>query len=322
LLLEKKELSWLITKTMTDQYGRGNLMNVKEWHEYSEEEILQANIEKYQRDDIVKFYADYEEPRYAYIEYEIILAAVLKALREKLGRPVRAVDMCGGAGKAAFVIKSIQPDSEVTLVDLSDKMLEIARQRAAKLGLKDLNIVAADAFSFLQQDVEFDLFVYSSALHHFKDPVNLLRLSADRMSPKGLITVIAEPSSLIGSRRFRFFRFLAASSDYKVRAIKECFQQKFKGKPAGEEIDIAEYHYTGIDDHQLCRDLVSVGLHPLMHLRYPTGGELKTIKIMPYLGLCWAFGTILCLSPDDYRANVEPMKQYIKKQLPFRIRFY
>ena len=93
-------------------------MSSKDWHEYSEDEILQANIEKYQRDDIVKFYEDFEEPRYTYIEYQIILAAVLRALRQKLGRPVRAVDMCGGAGKAAFIIKSIQPDSEVTLVDL------------------------------------------------------------------------------------------------------------------------------------------------------------------------------------------------------------
>jgi hypothetical protein len=39
-------------------------MSSKDWHEYSEDEILQANIEKYQRDDIVKFYEDFEEPRY------------------------------------------------------------------------------------------------------------------------------------------------------------------------------------------------------------------------------------------------------------------
>jgi ubiquinone/menaquinone biosynthesis C-methylase UbiE len=298
-------------------------MSSKKWHEYSEDEILQANIEKYQRDDIVKFYEDFEEPRYTYIEYQIILAAVLKALREKLGRPVRAVDMCGGAGKAAFVIKSIQPDSEVSLVDLSDKMLNVARQRAAKLGLEDLNIVEADAFSFLEQDVEYDLFVYSSALHHFKDPVNLLKVSADRMNPKGMIVTIADPTTLIKSRRYRFFQFLATKRDVKLHLVKQCFQRRVKkAATADEEFDVAEYQtYTGIDDHQLCRDLASIDLYPLLHLRYPAGEPYMT-KIMPYLGLCWAFSTVICLSPDDYQANVELMKQEIKSQLPFRIRFF
>lgn len=298
-------------------------MSSKEWHEYSEEEILKANIEKYQRDDIVKFYEDFEEPRYTYIEYQIILAAVLKALREKLGRPVKAVDMCGGAGKAAFVIKSIQPDSEVTLVDLSDKMLNIARQRAAKLGLEDINIVEADAFSFLEKDIEYDLFVYSSALHHFKDPINLLKVSAGRMNPKGMIVTIADPTTLIKSRRYRFFQFLATNRDVKRHMIKECFQRRFKRLPAaGEEFDVAEYQtYTGIDDHRLCRDLAGINLHPLLHLRYPAGEPYMT-KIMPYLGLCWAFSTVLCLSPGDYQAHVGEMKQSIKSQLPFRIYFY
>lgn len=297
-------------------------MSSKDWHEYSEDEILQANIEKYQRDDIVKFYEDFEEPRYTYIEYQIILSAVLEALREKLGRPVKAVDMCGGAGKAAFIIKSIQPDSEVTLVDLSDKMLNIARQRAARLGLTDLNIVEADAFSFLEQDVEYDLFVYSSALHHFKDPINLLKVSAGRMNPQGMIVTIADPSTLIKSRRYRFFQFLATNREVKRRLIKECFQRRARKVPAaGEEFDVAEYQtYTGIDDHRLCQDLKQKDLHTLLHLRYPAGEPYMT-KIMPYLGLCWAFSTVLCLSPDDYQAQVGKMKQDIKSQLPFRIRF-
>lgn len=298
-------------------------MSSKDWHEYSENEILQANIDKYQRDDIVKFYEDFEEPRYTYIEYQIILAAVLKALREKLGRPVRAADMCGGAGKAAFVIKSIQPDSEVTLVDLSDKMLNIARQRANKLGLEDLNIVEADAFSFLEQDIEYDLFVYSSALHHFKDPINLLKISSGRMNPKGMIVTIADPTTLIKSRRYRFFQFMATNQDAKRRMIKGCFQRRVKKSPsAGEEFDVAEYQtYTGINDHQLCQNLARVDLYPLLHLRYPAGEPYMT-KIMPYLGLCWAFSTVLCPSPEEYKDEIQLMKKDIRSQLPFRIRFY
>jgi ubiquinone/menaquinone biosynthesis C-methylase UbiE len=298
-------------------------MSSKDWHEYSENEILQANIEKYQRDDIVKFYEDFEEPRYSYIEYEVILAAVLKALRQRLNRPVRAVDMCGGAGKAAFVIKSIQPDSDVTLVDLSDKMLNIARERAARLGLEDLHIVEADAFSFLEQDTEYDLFVYSSALHHFKDPVELLGLSAGRMNPQGMIVTIADPTTLIKSRRYRFFQFLATNREIKRHLIKECFQRRANKLPAeGQSFDVAEYQtYTGINDHQLCQKLSQVDLHTLLHLRYPAGEPYMT-KIMPYLGLCWAFSTVLSLNPADYQPEVQFMKKEISSKLPFRIRFF
>lgn len=298
-------------------------MSSKDWHEYSENEILQANIEKYQRDDIVKFYEDFEEPRYSYIEYEIILAVVLRALRQRLGRPVRAVDMCGGAGKAAFVIKSIQPDSDVTLVDLSDKMLNIARQRAARLGLDDLHIIEANAFSFLEQDNEYDLFVYSSALHHFKDPVELLGLSAGRMNPQGMIVTIADPTTLIKSRRYRFFQFLATNWETKRHLIKECFQRRAAKLPAdGQSFDVAEYQtYTGINDHQLCQNLSQANLHTLLHLRYPAGEPYMT-KIMPYLGLCWAFSTVLCLSPAEYQHEVQLMKKEISSELPFRIRFF
>lgn len=298
-------------------------MSSKDWHEYSENEILQANIEKYQRDDIVKFYEDFEEPRYSYIEYEVILAVVLKVLRQRLNRPVRAVDMCGGAGKAAFVIKSIQPDSDVTLVDLSDKMLNIARERAARLGLEDLHIVEADAFSFLEQDTEYDLFVYSSALHHFKDPVELLGLSAGRMNPQGMIVTIADPTTLIKSRRYRFFQFLATNREIKRHLIKECFQRRAGKIPAdGQSFDVAEYQtYTGINDHQLCKNLSRVDLQTLLHLRYPAGEPYMT-KIMPYLGLCWAFSTVLCLSPAEYQHEVQLMKKEISSELPFRIRFF
>ena len=45
-------------------------------------------------------------------------------------------------------------------------------------------------------------------------------------------------------------------------------------------------------------------------------------KIMPYLGLCWAFSTVLCASPTEYQHQVQHMKKEISSELPFRIRFF
>ena len=95
-------------------------MNNKRWEDFSEEEILEANIAKYEQDEIVQFYEDFDEPRYSYIEYEVIFTSVLETMRKKLGRPVRAVDMCGGAGKGPY-FEGLQPDCQVTLVDLFEK---------------------------------------------------------------------------------------------------------------------------------------------------------------------------------------------------------
>lgn len=294
----------------------------KDWHEYSEEEILQANIEKYQREEIVKFYQDYEEPRYTYVEYEIILQSVLNTLRQYLGRSVRAVDMCGGAGKAAFMIKSIQPDSQVTLVDLSDKMLEIARQRAHTTGIGDIHIVEADALSFLDREEDFDLFVYSSALHHFKDPVGLLQFTTRRLAPGGMIVTIADPTLLIKSGRYRAFQFLAANIQGKRSMIQECLRQRRRKTPSGSpDFDVAEYQtYTGIDDHQFRKQLQNINLHPLLHLRYPAGEPYMT-KIMPYLGLCWAFSMVLCREAHAYQDQCPGMKDEIRAGLPFRFQF-
>ena len=129
----------------------------------------------------------------------------------------------------------------------------------------------------MEQDNEYDLFVYSSALHHFKNPVELLELSAGRMHPQGMIVSIADPTTLIKSRRYRFFQFLATNREIKRHLIKECFQRMAKRSPAQKtDFDLAEYQtYTGIDDHQLCQDLSGVNLHPLLHCLLYTSYSLS-----------------------------------------------
>jgi len=263
---------------------------VKRWEECTEEDILQANIEKYDSEHIVNFYKDFEEPRYAYIEYNVIFKAVTNMLEKRNDRSLQAVDLCGGAGKAAFVMKSCSPDCRVTLVDLSEKMLGVARERIERDKIEGVDVVLADAFSFLESEAEYDLIVFSSAIHHFKEPLNLLQNAAARLSENGVIITIADPTTITKSRRYKFFLFLAASSQHK----KEIIKQKFSGsKDSNSDFDMAEYQtYTGIDDRKLAREVRDIGLSPLVHLRYPAG-EPYMVKIMPYLGLCWAFSMVL-----------------------------
>lgn len=303
------------------------MAEVKRWEDFTEEEILEANIEKYANNDIVQFYEDFEDSKYSYAEYEVVFSLILDILASKLTHPVRAVDMCGGTGKAAFVLKSCNMECDVTLVDVSDQMLEVARKKAAKEHLTGINIVNSDAFAFFDSDEEYDLIIFSSAIHHFKEPVKLLSTAAERLSANGMLLIIAEPNRLVTSKRYKFVKFLMSNRGAKIIKLRMTLQSIFTSRnneiaAAEEEFDVAEYQaHLGIDDKKLVKDMVNTGLYPLVHFRYPAG-ETNLTKIMPYLGLYWAFILILCKSTvtDNYDES-KKLKKYIKNELPFKIDF-
>ncbi len=300
---------------------------LEKWEQVTEDEILYANIVKYNDDNIVNYYTDSEEPRYSYYEYEVILQAVINVLQPILGRSIRAVDMCGGAGKAAFVIKKCDASCNVTLVDVSDKMLGIARDKARKQGIADINIVQDDAFNFLANEGNYDLMVFSSAIHHFKDPQKLLSAAANKLSSEGMIVTIADPTTLIKSRRYKFLEFLVTNREAKRKAINGMVSRIFSAELKREaslncNCDIAEYQtFKGIDDKQLSLQLSTQGLYPLVHLRYPAG-EPFMLRIMPMIGLNWAFSMIL--RPGYHENNIKfasDLRKQIRNGLPYRISF-
>lgn len=292
------------------------------WENITEEEILDANIVKYNDDNIVKFYADFEEPRYSYYEYEVIFQALINVLHNSLGHGVRAVDICGGTGKAAFVVKKCNSCCNVTLVDVSRKMLDIAHLKAKRLGFKDLHIVQADAFSFLAREGEYDLIILSSAIHHFKDPCKLLCAAAKKLSPEGIIVTIADPTILIRSKRYKMFEFMFINLAGKKKLLRNLLFKPQKDDSVAHQWDIAEYQtFKGIDDKNLVRQLSDQGLHSMVHFRYPAGEPYMT-KIMPLIGLNWAFSLILRRSDlDNNHELARELKKQIRAGLPFKFNF-
>lgn len=295
------------------------------WRDVSEEEILQANIEKYDNEHIVNFYKDFKEPKYAYVEYEVILGAILKMLSARSGNKIRAVDMCGGAGKAAFIIKRFAPQAEVKLVDLSEKMLSIARQRIKEENIGEIEIVQDDAFTFLDRDCQFDIIVFSSAIHHFKDPVNLLKNAAQRLSDQGVIITIADPNPLSKTKRFKMMAFLICNwGDKKMvmrntaHRIKVLVTNEIAA--ADDEFDMAEYQaYTGINNLQLAHDLNAAGIHTLLHMQYPAGGPPFMMRYMSLLKLHWSFSMILTKGKwGDQEQVADRLRKTIGQGLPFK----
>lgn len=297
------------------------------WQEVSEADILAANIQKYADDKIIDFYANIDELQFPYVEYTVVFNAVLDMLGR--GRRIKAVDMCGGAGRASFILKECNPDCDLTLVDCADKMLAVAEQKAEQMDIQDIKIVNQDAFSFLKEEAQFDLIIFSSAIHHFKDPVELLHSASSRLTPGGLMVTIADPTILIKSARYQFFEFMVATRQEKKRRLQKWFYQILPIKTKKiiallDDVDIAEYQtITGMDDHSLHRDLQQEGIEPLIHLRYPAGNRMMT-RILPLLGLPWAFCMILT-KQDDGHYNQEKKQlllNYIQNHMPFNCKYF
>lgn len=297
------------------------------WQEVSEADILAANIQKYADDKIIDFYANIDELQFPYLEYTVIFNAVLDLLGR--GRRIKAVDMCGGAGRASFILKECDPDCDLTLVDCADKMLAVAEQKAEQMDVQDIKIVKQDAFSFLKEAEQFDLIIFSSAIHHFKDPVELLHSASCRLKPGGLIVTIADPTILIKSTRYQFFEFMVATREEKKRRLQKWFYQIWPIKSEKttallDDVDIAEYQaITGIDDHSLRRDLQQQGLEPLVHLRYPAGNRMM-MHILPLLGLPWAFCMILANQGDTHynQENKRMLLNEIQHKMPFNCKYF
>lgn len=305
------------------------MLNIDRWQEITESEILQANIRKYNDRNIVDFYTDFKDAKYSYIEYYVIFGSIMQLLGKSRSEPIRAVDMCGGTGKAAFVVRAIDSGSEVTLVDVAEPMLKIADQKMRESGISNINIVQSDAFSFFEEEGEFDLIIFSSAIHHFKDPVTLLSSAASRLSSGGFIVTIADPTKLIKSKRYRIMEFLNSTTEGKLRVMRNFMKNSFLPSIKEDSVDftddfykIAEYQaYTGMDDKLLSHQLLARGIYPLVHIRYPAGSTLMT-KIMPVIGLSWAFSLILqkSIKDNEIELGIE-LKELISRHMPFRCSF-
>jgi len=104
------------------------------------------------------------------------------------GTPV--LDVGTGTGRLAIELAGARPDLHVTGVDISEDMLGIARQNAARGGLRDnLEFRQAPAAALPFPDGHFALVTSNASLHLWADPVKVLDEIARITSPGGYCLV-------------------------------------------------------------------------------------------------------------------------------------
>ncbi|MDW5564131.1 MAG: methyltransferase domain-containing protein [Methanomassiliicoccus sp.] len=95
--------------------------------------------------------------------YSEMLDALISSVMPRWNRMPRVLDIgCGTGALSAAVLRS-RPEAELTCLDMTKEMLDIARQRLS--GHDNVGYVVADIHDF-QLDGPYDAVVSSLALHH------------------------------------------------------------------------------------------------------------------------------------------------------------
>ncbi|BCJ09271.1 MULTISPECIES: ArsR/SmtB family transcription factor [unclassified Pseudomonas] len=111
----------------------------------------------------------------------------LLALLDKLSFDAGASALEVGPGDGGFLPDLARRFEQVTAMDNSPTMLELARQVCERNELSNVNLQLADALG--ATDVEADCVVLNMVLHHFSDPAQALRLLARRVKAGGSLLV-------------------------------------------------------------------------------------------------------------------------------------
>lgn len=99
----------------------------------------------------------------------------------------RVLDVATGPGYVAIGFAALA--REVVGVDLTPALLSLAEQRCLALGLTNLRFQQADAEHLPFADGEFDIVVCRLALHHFLQPMPMLREMARVCRVEGTVAV-------------------------------------------------------------------------------------------------------------------------------------
>jgi len=102
--------------------------------------------------------------------------------------PCRIIDL--GAGDGILGCMAAAAGHKVTLVDLSARQLERARERAHREGLLDLTYVQSDFTSTGLPDGSFDRILLSQALHHASDPWAVIQESHRLLAHDGWLWIL------------------------------------------------------------------------------------------------------------------------------------
>jgi ubiquinone/menaquinone biosynthesis C-methylase UbiE len=208
-----------------------------------------------------------------------------------LKRAPRCLDCGGGTGNLA--LKMLERGWDVTVVDVSDDMLDVLRGKADKKGFFP-KLVSSPLEQFLSvTSGTFDLVAFNSVLHHLYSYARVAELAAARVRAGGFFYSNFDPivprwaawTWAFDSLDIAVAKLMFDPNDIlpgTARRIRKLLTRRDPslGRSVVSAGDVAEYHVrSGVDDQQVMKILEKTGFAIIEHLRHATG-RTKAIRFL------------------------------------------
>jgi 2-polyprenyl-3-methyl-5-hydroxy-6-metoxy-1,4-benzoquinol methylase len=123
---------------------------------------------------------------------QLLIKRDIGAIFKIIGSPARVLDV--GCGTGNLSLKFLMLGSEVTALDISQRMLDILRSKVPNALKGRIRVVCKDADEFLSQEKDYyDVICFSSVLHHLPDYLATLNLAISKLNSGGIIYIVHEP---------------------------------------------------------------------------------------------------------------------------------
>jgi SAM-dependent methyltransferase len=109
--------------------------------------------------------------------------------RKPAKEDVRILDAGCGTGVGTEYLVHLNPQAEVTGIDLSAGALKVARERCQRSGAEGVTFQHLSLYDVGQLEGEFDLINCVGVLHHLPDPVRGIQALAGKLAPGGIFHI-------------------------------------------------------------------------------------------------------------------------------------
>jgi 2-polyprenyl-3-methyl-5-hydroxy-6-metoxy-1,4-benzoquinol methylase len=229
-----------------------------------------------------------------------------------LGRAPSCLECGGGTGN--LTLKMCARGWDVTVVDISEHMLDLLKEKALAKGYSPA-LVRSPIERFLEaSDKSFDLVAFSSVLHHLYSYPSVVEQAASHVRLGGLFYSNWDPTiprsrfwtRTLDSIDIAAAKFMLDPGDFlpgiwrRTRKLFRSHDSQFS-RPVVSAGDLAEYHAkTGVDDAQILRLLQASGFSIVEHQRFATGRTIVVRFMNERLRLLESFKIIARRNGEEF----------------------
>lgn len=183
-----------------------------------------------------------------------------------------------GAGSCSHEIelaKNTTIFEEIVCLDIADNLLEQASKKAQKKNLTNLKFITQSIYDFKFNENDFDIVLFHSSLHHFKDVEQLLQTKITKtLKPSGLLII----NEFVGANRLQFPKNQIKAVNNALQVIPKKYKIRFKNKWIKNKFSGPGYIRMVMADPSECVD--SKNIIPAIHKHFkildekPLGGNI------------------------------------------------